>query len=65
MWYFNRGVVLTKDNLAIRNCNGSNCAAFFECHYAKALWRPVHIVLGIKPPWNIKHLFNSWSMQVG
>jgi len=64
MWYFKRGVILTKDNLATRNWNGNKlcnfCSKseiirhlFFEYHYGKALWRVVHFVLGIKPPKNI------------
>ena len=72
MWYFKRGVILTKDNLARRNSNGSKLCCFcskleniqhlfFERHYAKALWHAVHFVLGIKPPQNINHLFNSCS----
>ncbi|WVZ49016.1 LOW QUALITY PROTEIN: hypothetical protein U9M48_000398 [Paspalum notatum var. saurae] len=54
LWYLKRGVILTKDNLAKRNWKGSKACEFcsrpetiqhlfFECHYAKFLWRSVHI----------------------
>ena len=72
MWYLKRGVVLTKDNLARRNWNGNKacyCCSkpatiqhlFVECHYAKFLWRAIHLVLGIPPLVNIELLFNNWS----
>ncbi|WVZ50605.1 hypothetical protein U9M48_001845, partial [Paspalum notatum var. saurae] len=53
VWGFAKGVILTKDNLAKRNRKGrTNCEfcskqetiqhLFFECHYAKFLWRAIH-----------------------
>jgi len=56
MWYLHRGVVLTKDNLAKRNWHGSKkcvfCShdetiqyLFFDCHFAKFLWRVVQYTL--------------------
>ena len=68
------GVILTKDNLIRRNCNVSKLcyffsksetiqALFFKHHYAKALCRVVHFVLGIQPPYSTNDLFNSWSKQ--
>ena len=76
MWYLKRGVVLTKDNLARRNWNGNKACCFcskpktiqhlfVECHYAKFLWRAIHLVLGIPLPVNIELLFNNWSKQGG
>ncbi|WVZ53969.1 hypothetical protein U9M48_004850 [Paspalum notatum var. saurae] len=73
---FLRGVILTKDNLAKRNCKGRrNCEfcskqetiqhLFFECHYAKFLWRAVHCIFGLTPPINTGHLLNVWSKQGG
>jgi len=38
---------------------------FVECHYAKFLWRAIHLVLGIPPLVNIELLFNNWSKQGG
>jgi hypothetical protein len=35
--------------------------SFFKCHYVKFLWHAIHVVLGISPPVNTKHMFNSWS----
>lgn len=73
---FKRGVILTKDNLSRMNWNGVRqcnfCSKseiiwhlFFECHYAKALLRAIHFILGVKPPHNMNHLFNSLSKQGG
>ena len=76
MLYLKRGVVLTKDNLARRNWNGNKACCFcskpktiqhlfVKCHYAKFLWRAIHLVLGIPLPVNIELLFNNWSKQGG
>jgi hypothetical protein len=75
LWYLQKGVTLTKDNLARRNWNGdTNCCFyyspktiqhFFCCIYAKFLWRAVHILSGISPPRDIDDLFNSWSKLGG
>ena len=32
---------------------------FFECSYAKFLWRAVHMILGINTPLHVLHLFNT------
>jgi len=74
MWYLKRGVILTKDNLAMRNWQGDNLCClchlpetiqhlFFDCYYAKFLWRAIHILYGIVPPTSIDVLFDSWSKQ--
>ena len=35
---------------------------FFDCLYAKFLWRAVHLLFGISPPpQSIDDLFNRWS----
>jgi len=36
---------------------------FFDCLYAKFLWRMVHFVLGLKPPKDIFDLFYKWYKQ--
>jgi hypothetical protein len=52
MWYLKRGVVPTKDNLARWNWRGNKLCVFcsqpesiqhlfFDCHFAKFLWRVV------------------------
>jgi len=57
------GVILTKDNLLKRIWNGNKSCVFcskdatiehlfFECLYAKFLWREIHFVLGLKPTLN-------------
>ena len=61
LWYLKRGVILTKDNLAHHNWNGDKRCCFchcpetiqhlfFQCYYAKFLWRVVHLMFGISPP---------------
>lgn len=58
LWFLRRGVILKKDNLAKRNWRGNqNCCFcsklqniqlfFFDCAMAKALWRAIHMVLGL------------------
>ena len=57
--------------MSTRNWNGNTtccfCSSqetirhiFFECTYARFLWRAVHMVLGIKPPLNVHNLFDNW-----
>lgn len=76
MWYLQKGVVLTKDNLIRRNWSGNaSCAfcvktetiqhLFFECHHAKFLWRLCHIALGILPPRGVSDMFGGWVQQGG
>jgi hypothetical protein len=61
MWYLKRGVILTKDNLVRRNWHeDKTCCVchfletiqhlFFDCLYAKFLWRSIHILFEIAPP---------------
>lgn len=68
------GVILTKDNLARRNWSGNKSCVFccrdettrhlfFDCAYAKFLWRAVYLVLGLRPPTNILDLFHRWYKQ--
>jgi hypothetical protein len=72
LWYLKRGVTLTKDNLARRNWHGDKLCCFchltesiqhlfFECFYAKFLWRSIHLLFGILPPTSIDDLFQNWS----
>ena len=66
-----KGVVLTKDNLASRQWKGSiKCCfcnfdeaiqhLFFDCQLARIIWRIVHVSFNITPPMNILHMFNGW-----
>ena len=61
LWFLKKSVILTKDNLPKRNWQGSKYCCFytnfetiqhmfFECNYAKFLWRALHMVFGITPP---------------
>ena len=71
LWYLQRGVVLTKDNLAKKNWKGSkkccgcnldetNRHLFLECHYARMVWRIIHIATGLSPLRSISHMFGNW-----
>jgi hypothetical protein len=76
LWYLNKGVTLTKDNLVRINWTGSTSCAFynreetiqhlfFECHYAKFLWRALHVPFSIQSPLNINDMFTSWLLTLG
>ena len=75
MWYLNRGVILTKDNLARRNWNGNKLCCFcsndetiqhlfIDCHVAKFLWRAVQFAFDLNPPRSITYLFGNWLRGV-
>ncbi|WVZ90711.1 hypothetical protein U9M48_036990 [Paspalum notatum var. saurae] len=68
LWFLRRGVILTKDNLIRRNWRAhpklSN-TCFFDCHYAKFIWRAIQLIFGFSPPQNVDHLFNTWPNQRG
>jgi hypothetical protein len=32
----------------------------FDCVLTKFIWRVVHVVTGLAPPNNIRHLFGAW-----
>ena len=38
---------------------------FFQCYYAKFLWRAVHLMFGLSPPLSIHDLFVNWSKAGG
>jgi hypothetical protein len=76
MWYFQRGVVLTKDNLARRNWNGQKLCSFcsqkkmiqhifFDCHYARFIWRAVQVTFNIGIPTLVSRLFSGWANVLG
>ena len=67
IWYLQRGVILTKDNLTKRNwteskkccfcdCNETIKHIFFDCQHAKIIWRIVHIATELSPPKSIYHM---------
>jgi hypothetical protein len=76
LWYLNKGVTLTNDNLARRNWIGSTSCVFcnheettqylfFECHFTKILWKAVHVTFDIQGPISINDMFTSWLLTLG
>ena len=76
LWYLLKGVLLTKDNLAKKNWDGShkcyfcNCNEtiqhlFFYCHHAKILWRVVAVATGLPPPSSVAHMSSTWLLDIG
>lgn len=70
-WYLQKGVTLTKDNLAKRNwqenTNGCLCSSletiqhlFFDWYHTRFIWNTVHITFGIQPPQ--KHISYVWFL---
>jgi hypothetical protein len=67
--------VLTKDNLVRRNWTGNKLCVFcvcqemiqhlfFNCHFARFLWRAVQVTFNINTPTYVVKLFNpSCSMD--
>ena len=62
---------MTKDNLIKRKWNGSKkcvfCShdetiphLFFDCHYARFLWRSIYFTFGIREPTSLQDMGSSW-----
>jgi hypothetical protein len=75
MWFLHQKVLLTKDNLAKRNCQGSKKCCFCDqddsiqhifiwCLFAKVLWRIVHLSFNFLRPTNVTNLFGNWLAGV-
>ena len=75
MWFVNRKVILTKDNLVRRNWNGcKRCVfcqhdesvelLFISCHFARNIWRLMHFTFNITPPTSIANMFGTWLAGV-
>jgi hypothetical protein len=71
MWFLNKKVLLTKDNLIKRKWQGNEKCCFcdqketiqhlfIQCPLAKMVWRIIHMTFGISPPMNLKNLFGKW-----
>ena len=71
LWYLRRGVVLTRDNLAKRNWQGSkNCCfchkdetilhLFYECRFARFVWCIIQVATGLFPPRGVSNMFGNW-----
>jgi hypothetical protein len=76
LWYLRRGIVLTKDNLAKRNWQGSKICCFchrdetinhlfYECRFARAVWFIIHAAFGFSRPHSVSHMFGSWLWGIG
>jgi hypothetical protein len=71
MWFLHHKVLLRKDNLIKRSWQGNKSCSFchkdetiqhlfFECPFARIIWRIIHIMFGFSPPANVKNLFGNW-----
>ena len=71
MRYLYKGVILTKYNLARRQCQRDRKCCFcssnesiqhllFYCHFAKFIWRIVHVFFNLLPPTSVHNLFTGW-----
>src|SRR6266540_605646 len=71
LWYLRRGVILTKDNLAKRYCQGNKTCCFyhksetirhlfFECRLTRMIWGFIHLAFGILRPSSMSNMFGSW-----
>ena len=70
-FFFQKRVILTKDNLARKNwkgslkccfcnCNESITHLLFYCHHAKEIWKIVYLAIGLTPPRSIFHMLGNW-----
>jgi hypothetical protein len=75
LWYLCRGVVLTRDNLAKRNWQGSkNCCfchkdetilhLFYECRFARFVWCIIQVATGLFPPRSVSNMFGNWLQGI-
>jgi hypothetical protein len=71
MWFLQKKVILTKDNLAKRNWQGDvRCCfcdheeniqhLFLTCPFTQMIWRIIYMTFNITPPLNITNLFGKW-----
>ena len=75
MWFLNKKVILTKDNLIKRNWSGcKRCAfcpanetvehLFISCPFVKSFWQLIHFTFNITPPSSIANMFGHWQDRV-
>ena len=71
LWYLKWGVILTEDNLARRNWQGSQqyCFChedetiqhlFFDCHFIRLVWTSVYTAWGLPNPSSVTNMFGNW-----
>jgi len=64
-----------KDNLARRQCLGDRKCCFyvsdetiqylfFDCHFAKFIWRVIHVSFNLKPPISVQNYVTGWSERL-
>jgi hypothetical protein len=71
LWYLRRGVVLTKDNLAKCNWQGSVLCSFchkeetiqhlfYDCHLARSIWSIIQVATNLYLPYSVSNMFGTW-----
>ena len=71
LWYLRKGVILTKDNLAKRNWQGSTTCSFcsenetirhlfFDCRFARVVWGLIYLTFSITKPFSVTSMFGAW-----
>ena len=74
LWFLQKGVVLTKDNLARKKwkgsqkcicCNGNETIQhlFLDCPFAKMIWRIIFFATNLNQPRSINHMFGTWLIN--
>ena len=71
LWYLEKGVTLTKDDLIKRNRKGEGRCCFyyfketiqhpFYCHIEKFVWNSLFYAFGLQPPSTVSELLGSWK----
>jgi hypothetical protein len=75
MWFFHHKVLLTKANLSNKKWEGRKTCCFchkdetiqhlfFECPFAKVIWRIIHMTFNLAPPKNVTNLFGNWLKDI-
>jgi hypothetical protein len=70
-WYLRRGVIITKNNLAICNWHGSKRCVFchqdetikhifFQCRFARSIWSIIQAASSLYPPTSVANVFGNW-----
>jgi ADP-heptose:LPS heptosyltransferase len=75
LWYLQRGVILTKDNLEKRGWKGSLKYSFcnqnkriqhlFYCCLARIIWRIIFFAFHLDKPSSINHIMGDWESDKG
>ena len=75
VWFLNRKVLQSKDNIARRKWQGctkcSFCGSeemvehfFISCPFAKVVWDIIYSTYNITPPTNITNMFGNWLNKI-